>query len=464
MYNEKNTKPLALIVLLTVFFSYISLENYSYELTNRESTLSHITRHISEQGFFENSMLGEQTQRSPFFAWLSLLFSGGQINHFSLRLVSVISLIGIGLISFFSAKRFGGIKSSWPALVFSMTSVAAVNMSTRAEEGLLTAFFMSCAWLSWYSISRKSKRWFKAWFWGVFFTSLAASVNGPHMYLFFYLPTLFMNRPTDVRKRLVMLPHLSAVSFNVLIIIAVQYIFTNFASSRDLAFTYFSTDVTPPQRPDFPFDEGYFKASIKFAFNSLSYYLPWTFIAWTGFCEAYRLIEKTSEAGPEIFRFMRRITCVIFFAFMFYPETNAYSLLPLIYPLSVMAALHYPIYARRYGKFINKVVQALIICNFICLAVIATMIYPLLNQENTDYQNLHLNTALILIISGIVISILSFFKMFKRQALWYKIAFALILIYFSVDSARHMRLEEFEYSQKHSAQLIQQSIKDNSQN
>ncbi|EDM26455.1 hypothetical protein LNTAR_05754 [Lentisphaera araneosa HTCC2155] len=460
MYNEKETKPLAVIVLLTIFFSYIALENFSYEISNRESTLGHITRHISEHGFFENSMLGTQTQRSPFFSWLSLFLSGGQIHHFSLRLVSVCALIGIALISFFSAKRFGGVKSAWPALAFSLTSVAVVNMSTRAEEGLLTAFFMACAWLTWYSISRKSKRWFRAWFWGIFFTSIAASINGPQMYLFFYLPTLFMTRPTDVRKRLVMLPHLSAVSFNILIIIAVQYLLTNLASSRDLAFTFFSTDVNPPQRPDFPFDEGYFKASIKFAFNSLSYYLPWTFIAWTGFCEAYRLVEKTSDAGPEIFRFMRKVTCVLFFAFMFYPETNAYSLLPLIYPLSVMAALHYPIYARRYGKFVNNIVRSLIIINFIALAVIAIFIYPLLNEQHNSYQTLHINSALYLIIAGIIISILCFFKMFKRQALWYKISFTVILIYFSVDSARHMRMDEFKYSKQQTAELIESSIND----
>ncbi|WDE96929.1 hypothetical protein PQO03_03010 [Lentisphaera profundi] len=463
MYNEKDPKPLALVILFSLFFTYLCIENYSYELSPRESTLAHITRHISEQGYFENSMLGTQTKHSPFYSWISLLLSGEKVNPFSLRFVSLISLVGIGLISFFSAKRFGGIKSAWPAFAFSISSIAVVNMATRAEEGLLTAFLMSCAWLSWYSISRKSKRWFKAWFWGIFFTSLAASVNGPHMYLFFYLPTLFMTRPTDIRKRLVMLPHLSAMSFNILIIIAIQYFLTKFASDRESAFTYFSTDVSAPQKIDFQFDEGYIKASIKFALNAMSYYLPWTFLAWTGFCEAFRLIEKNSSAGPEIFRFMRRITCVLFFAFMLYPESNAYSLLPLIFPLSVMTALHYPIYARRYGLLLNKVLRAIHLLNFIALLIIAGFAYPLLSQEMSHYQELHLSIAISFLLAGIIISILFFFKMFKRQPLWYKIIFTSMLIYFSVDSARHMRLNEFEYSKQDTAQLIHQSIKNDNE-
>jgi hypothetical protein len=278
------------------------------------------------------------------------------------------------------------------------------------------------------------------------------------MYLFFYLPMLFMIRPTDVRKRLVMLPHLSAVSFNILIIIAFQYLFTNLASSREFAFSFFSTDVTPPTKPDFEFDKGYFKDSFQFAINAISYFLPWSLFAWTGFCEAFRLIEKKSTAGPEIFGFLRRISCVLFFCFMFYPDTNAYSLIPLIYPLAVMTALHYPVLERRHGLLFEKIITLIKIILIPLLLIPIFLIYSKWNLNLNDYQLIHLKAAVILSFSSLGLIILSFIKVFNKQAPYLQFGFLALLIFMGIDSARHLRLERFEYSAKASASIIAKSI------
>ena len=460
MYDSKNAHPIFIFALIALFFAYLGLENYTYELTSRESILGNITRYSATHGLFENSMLGEQEKRAPFFTWISLFLGAGQVNQFTLRLVSLFSLLGIGIMAFFSARRFGGNKSAWPALIFSLSSVATINLATEAEEGLLTAFLMSCAWMSWYGISRKSKRWFKAWFWGVFFTSLAAAVTGPYVYLFFYLPMLLMTRPTDVRKRLVMLPHLSALSFNIIIIIAFQYLFTNFASSRELSFNFFSTDVTPPSKPDFEFDKGYIKDSAQFGINAISYFMPWALFAWTGFCEAFRLIEKNSLAGPEIFRFLRRICCVLFFSFMFYPDTNAYSLIPLIYPLSVMTALHYPILERRHGELFIKIIRILKLLLIPALVAPLYIIYTKWNSDLNAYQLKHLNAALVLSSCAFILLALSFFKFFKRHAPWLQFSFLTLFIFMGIASARHLRFERFEYSALATANTISSAVND----
>ena len=444
MYDEKDVKTPWLILLGLTLLTYLCSEAYVVELSETESIQANLLFHSSQNGWFDAALNGTNVNRSPLYTWFAALFSSFGASNLSLRLPSIFALFGMGALSFAVSFKYGGKRAAWPALAICLSSIGALQMSLRANELMLSSFFMAAAWTSWFLISRKPKRWFQAWSCGLLFTSLAASLNGPHMYFLFYFPLIFMTRPTDIRKRMTHLPHIIALISTSLIILCLHSLLVTLTQSPSFHFSFFSSDLTPTFIPDF--NHGQLYSIIKFPFSALIAFMPWPFVVWTGFCEAFRIIEKNSKTGIDVFRYMRRICLAIFFVYMFYPNSNYYSLMPLIVPLSILGGLHYQIFIRRHFKVVRTVVN---IFNGICVimgSIIASMAVYRLQKSISDYQALRLNNALNYAFAAIALGLIIVIVQRRTNPLWLRGVFVIIIMHSLISATKHLQYHEYKYS------------------
>ena len=446
MHKEKDVTVPWIILLIITLLGYLLLDAYVIELRNAESIQGNLLFHANQHSWFEASLNGQSVNRSPIFTWFCALFSSFSVNNLTLRLPSILSLLAMSLLSFFTAYKLAGKRAAWPAFAICLSSIAALKMSLRSEELMLSSFFMSAAWCSWFLISRKPKKWFAAWITGLSFTSLAAALSGPHMYLMFYIPLLFMTRPTDVRKRLLHSPHLLALTLTGLSILCLHSLLSTLSPDPSYAFLFFSTDLHSYQAPIINFDQGYISSVVKFPLRTLIAFMPWPFVAWTGFCEAFRLIEKKSVAGMDIFRFMRRVCISLFFLFMLYPESDYYSLMPLIVPLAILGGLHYSVFIRRHYKAVRTTVN---IMNGICVvagSIMTSMVVYRLQKDISDYQTLRLNNALYFSVAAVILGLIIVSVQRRKNPLWLRGVLIIILMHSLVSASRHLQYHNHKYS------------------
>jgi 4-amino-4-deoxy-L-arabinose transferase-like glycosyltransferase len=448
MHKEKDVTLPWIIILICTLLSYLVLDAYVIELRNSESIQGNLLFHANQHSWFEASLNGQGVNHSPIFTWFCALFSSFGVNNLTLRLPSILALLGMSGLSFFTSYKLAGKRAAWPAFAICLSSIAALKMSLRSDELMLSSFFMSAAWCSWFLISRKPKKWLAAWITGLSFTSLAAALSGPHMYLMFYVPLLFMTRPTDVRKRLLHSPHLIAVALIGLLVLCLHSLLKSIAPDPNYAFSFFSTDLHSFQAPIINFDQGYISSVIKFPIRSLIAFMPWPFVAWTGFCEAFRIIEKNSVAGMDIFRFMRRICISIFFLFMFYPESDYYSLLPLIVPLAILGGLHYSVFIRRHYKAVRTTVNILNGTCVIAGSIMTSMVVYRLQKSISEYQSLRLTNALYFSAAAIVLGLIIVSIQRRKNPLWLRAVLIIIIMHSLVSAGNHLQYHNHKYSAK----------------
>lgn len=142
---------------------------------------------------------------------------------------------------------------------------------------------------------------------------------------------------------------------------------SHFAALAMMAVVVTCWKLQVPDQPLFPWNAlrempapaaGYLSRLIFFPLKCSLYLLPWTFLAWPGFCLAYRPMEKQ----PVFCSFLRTVVVSVFIVVWLFPGQSARSLLPVLCPLAVLSGMHYALVTRRHH------VGLLRLCRWILLA------------------------------------------------------------------------------------------------
>jgi 4-amino-4-deoxy-L-arabinose transferase-like glycosyltransferase len=313
------------------------------ELTSDEALYGMIARNAHNTGdYFSTVSQGLKVSTGHLYPWLVNCFGLFGVNEFTIRFPSILALAMMIAGAAFITYKYGGRQSAIVAGICMLSSYAAVKMGTRGEENMVGSAFLSISWLCWFQYSRDRKSWFKAWFYSLALVSVAAFSLGYYVFFMFYIPLLFLRKPTDVRKRIFLLPHFKAL----LIIITLHFIIflfvTNLASSStpELGLTLGET-------------KDYSSGLFNFPFSAALYLLPWLFFCWTPYCAAFTAMEK----DHVLFHFFRTVTVSLFITFWILPDSSPLSLIPVLPGLAIMTGLHYQILIRRYHHYIRKLVR-----------------------------------------------------------------------------------------------------------
>ncbi|MEN9360719.1 MAG: hypothetical protein RL095_2254 [Verrucomicrobiota bacterium] len=316
-------------------------------LSGNEAQAGLVARGIVEAGesWLQCAVAGERVEVPFLLVWSAALASlpFGEVNEFTLRLPSVLSLFFAVFAATMMARRYGGNVCGLISGACVLSSIGAVQWAARADGQVMAAALLGAAWLLWFELSRSGSRWLYAWVGGLGLSCLAASISGLHCVAFFYLPLIFVRRPTDVRKRLLQLPHLVALALVALASLLLQW---RLSGGGAQSFT-----LLPPLFPDVNSELGpYLAHLLSFPFKVALYLMPWTLLAWPAFCESFRTLER----HPLLFTWLRTACLAPFLATWLIPDAKAETLLPLLIPLSVMAGLHYPMLMRRHEATLRK--------------------------------------------------------------------------------------------------------------
>ena len=101
---------------------------------------------------------------------------------------------------------------------------------------------------------------------------------------------------------------------------------------------------------------GYLRDFAAFPFQCAVLLLPWTLLAWPGFCLAYRPMEK----DQGFFHFLRALVFAPFIAAWVLPKVEPTALLPVVGPLAVLTGMHYGILVRRHYRELRVLWQAMV--------------------------------------------------------------------------------------------------------
>jgi 4-amino-4-deoxy-L-arabinose transferase-like glycosyltransferase len=315
------------------------------ELTKSEAIYGMMSRHSLDTGnIFSTVAQGQLIEEGHLFPWLVNFFGLFGVNEFTVRLPSILGLAIMIFTAAYITYKYGSRQNAIVAGTCMLSTVAAVKMGTRGEENLLSAAFISLAWLVWFQYSRTQKKWLHAWFFSLSLTSLAAFCSGYYTFLIFYLPLFFLRRPTDVRKRVFHLPHFKALGFIILLHFIIYLLAVNITANQDQSVRLgLNMSIRDYESENF----------INFPFTALYLLLPWTFFSWPAYCTAFLPMEK----DHTLFHFLRTITVSLFITCWLLPGSSPLILLPVLVPLAIMTGLHYQILVRRHHIPIRKLIR-----------------------------------------------------------------------------------------------------------
>ncbi len=275
---------------------------------------------------------------------LCALVTGG-INEYSTRLPAVLGILGMASLSAFLARREMGRNAALVAFTVCTTMLLCLTAGRQGDGQTVVAFLLSAAWFSWYIYGRQQRRWTAAWIFSLLLVLAAAFQAGLQVFLFFYLPLLFLRRPLRVWKRMITPVHL------ILLTLALG-IFT-------LWYMIPGSAALVPQRQAVPWValpayRSYFQQIFMFPVRCLILSMPWPLLGWPVYCAAFRPLG----ANPTLGSFLRTLILPLFLLAWFLPGITAEALLPLVCPLAVLTALHYDILIRRHYRRLEQVCRA----------------------------------------------------------------------------------------------------------
>ncbi len=343
-------------------------------LNSAEAQAGLVARDMVESGgsWLDCTIAGDRVEVPFLLVWAAALssLSFGEVNEFTLRLPSVISLLLAVLSGVLMARRYGGNLSALITGACALSSIGAVQMAAKADGQVMSAALLGAAWLVWFELSRSGSRWLFAWIGGLGLAFLASTLSGLHCLVFFYLPLIFVRRPTDVRKRLFQFQHLAALALVTVAAMLLQWLLSlGGAQAFALLPPLFSNDIGDVQFHAREEAVGYFSHLISFPFKVGIYLLPWTLLAWPAFCESFRSLER----HPLLFTWLRTACIIPFIATWLIPDAKVDTLLPLLIPISVMTGLHYPMLMRRHEAMLRRCFVFILVLILIVSASLAAL-------------------------------------------------------------------------------------------
>ncbi len=383
--REKEIKPcFALILLLAVFaFSYPLWHLNDRELRFSEGVFA--TAVTETQGFpLAFTVHGcPYPQASPLYLLLSKVIytCGNQLlapygfnlsMEFSLRFVSILCYFLLTLCVFFVCRRdfakqteqneeqrFPRKVGPYAALAVMVSSMFVFEKLPEGYPESLTALLIFVGWCIWRSIEHLPEKWYISWSVIALFSTLIFYNAGFAGLVYFLVPLLFSGRHLRLIRNL---------NWKKTALIAVPVILV--FSLRNLPYSNTENLLFSDSVSDFTFSE-YFKSLLKFPFNLLLRFFPWSLFLWAPFCIALIPLEKghISRLG----QFHRSIFGVLLALIWLNPDNDVRHLFYLIPVVAVLIGMYYQTVVRRYEQLIRKV---LIITGVVLgISAILTILY-----------------------------------------------------------------------------------------
>ena len=286
---------------------------------------------------------GEQIPSFPLYPCLAGIASGfREPTEWTTRLPAVLSTVLLAGLAAAVAAEAGGSLAGVVAAAVVLTSLISFREGTRADSDMLFALLLNAAWFAWFRLGRGARRWVAAWFWSLFFVFLACFNVGARALACFYLPFFFLRRPMRAWRRMLIPAHLVGL---VLLGGVLSAWLLRFPEQVFLPWNSILGRAAEG-RP-----AGYLAHLCLFPLKAGWYLLPWTLVAWPGFCLAHRRLEKV----PVLCHYLRTICVSLFVAAWLLPQTSPRALLPLLGPVAILTGLHFEILVRRHQGTLRQI-------------------------------------------------------------------------------------------------------------
>lgn len=415
MYKEKDLnkswKWLLAFASCAVLLPQLSI----IELQNSEAVYGHLARGVQHnQSLFFPSYYGETTSVLPVYPALIAFFDLFLSTDIAVRMPSILGMIMMIYAAAYMAYRHQTRLSAIVSGACMMSSLIAVNLAAKGSANILGSAFIAVGWCLWFEFSRYKKDWRKAWIFACSFSLLAFFTFGFKGVLYFFLPIFFLRRPTDVRRRFLHPTFLSTFAVMLLCIILYYILNHNIKLSNNIdSFGLLSGESL--------FSEVYFSSFLKFPFEAILYFLPWTFLSWPAFCEAFGAMEK----DRILFHVFRTLSLSLFILVWLLPGTQVEDLLPTLVPMSIMTGMHYQILIRRHHLVLKTLTSWIFkIVLTISVAMLGFFLYNIKTLEQILIGKTFLIVNSILLIISILVCIFFIAKGKRYYPIWLRMIFA----------------------------------------
>ncbi|MEO2068010.1 MAG: glycosyltransferase family 39 protein [Desulfurobacteriaceae bacterium] len=190
MRRESKILFLFLVILSISLLINLDVKNLFHEEPRRGIVAFEM---IEKKDFLQPTVLGEPYfKKPPLHNWILVLssFLVGEIGEFSLRFPSIVATILLVVASYFFVRKiFDSKVALLSSLITATTGTLLFVYSTKCEPDAFFTLFVFLSIFSWYTLFESGKR-KSAWFFGYFFTSLAALTKGLPAFHFFYIAVI----------------------------------------------------------------------------------------------------------------------------------------------------------------------------------------------------------------------------------------------------------------------------------
>lgn len=319
-------------------------------MDTNEAVLVCIAKGIENSGaFLDLTLHGRAIHETPFLPWLLAGLGLADGPDWLVRAPALIALLIIGGVAAGSVRRSGGALAAWVAFAAVGTNWAALRFGIRVSGELPGAAALFLAWLTWYRTGVLARNWARMWTFAIPCIAGAFFALGIEAILLFALPVLLYSllRGADANA-----PHWShAPAIAMLAVLCSAWLVHSWG--RVEAFSW----VEMVERTVTAKEHGYLHRLALFPFAAATLFMPWTLIAWPGFCEAFRPVEK----DPTLCSFLRIVCGTIFVSAWVLPGISVRALLPLLGPLAILTAQNYGILLRRHESVYRPLLRRLLV-------------------------------------------------------------------------------------------------------
>jgi 4-amino-4-deoxy-L-arabinose transferase-like glycosyltransferase len=348
MQSDDRTFPARDLWLLAFAAAVLLLPNLSTrEVRGTEALYAGVASDMVRTGaLWATAVHGAPVEAYPGYAWL---VAAGQVlglaPEAALRLPAALCLVVLAGLCGVVGYRRGGPIAGAVAAAMVLCNPAALRAGTRGQNDSLLALLLCAAWLVWYSLGQRRKRWTLAWIAAMAFVVPAAFTAGARSIALFYLPFIFLRHPVKGRRRLLLPSHLVVLGLTV-----AGLAFWLHQVPKQIFLPWNEVSTVPRVTVSYPVE------LLLFPVHCILYLMPWPFLCWPAFCMAYRPLERS----PVIFHYLRTIVVSSFLAVWLIPDLSPLVLLPVLGPLAIMTGLHAELLVRRHHHLLRRLSIALL--------------------------------------------------------------------------------------------------------
>lgn len=372
-----------ILVILCVFLCVCFLPFIGFrELFGRECEMVAMAQEISLKAPWPLAQGELLPYRYPLFPlFVKGMLSLGMPPEWAVRLVSILTLLGMAALTYVAAFRsLKRTEAGAIAAVVILTNAFIIDRGIWGYPDLLGYFFVQSAWVLWFHYGMMEHRWKVAWFLSTLFIVLAFFTIGPGAALFFVVPLFFMRRPISGIFRLSSWGGFLSITFFVIIVLIWAYCRTHFLMLQEPVVSKVIWGI-------FEMETSSILWRIFAPIDVFFRLLPWALFLYPAFCPAYKQFEN----NPVFTNYTRNIFVVSLLLLFLIPWYRvADDIRILIPPFAFLIALHYPVFIRRNGTLLARILKP--IKGLLCFLSLIILFYHL--SQNPEFaQYLPLNST-----------------------------------------------------------------------